>query len=346
MQAMTVHQPQPITHSTSQVPGAAQHAGASAATLVDMWLRTMRRSVHTGPAYARDISQFMQWRAEHENALADADREIAFTSPVAIDITVMYRGKQQVITAVVDVCNLPLATISRPDLEAYAEHLAGLGLAATTQQRRLNAVRSLLSFCHDIGAIPFNVGARLAMPDAEDKLSERILSKEEVHAMFAKTSKPRDRLILRILYYTGARVEELASLTWRNVNKAENGNGLVTLFGKRNKTRVVPIPAKVAKDLLATRGEAALDAPVFVSQKGGALDTSQVWRIVSEAAKRAEIIDKNVSPHWLRHAHASHALDKGAPATLVRDTLGHSSLAITSRYAHARPSESSAYYLE
>ena len=337
MQAMTVHQPQPITHSTSQVPGAAQHAGASAATLVDMWLRTMRRSVHTGPAYARDISQFMQWRAEHESTT---------TSRITVDIVVMHRGKQQVITPEVDVCDLPLATISRPDLEAYAEHLAGLGLAATTQQRRLNAVRSLLSFCHDIGAIPFNVGARLAMPDAEEKLSQRILSTEEVHAMFAKTSKPRDRLILRMLYFTGARVEELAGLTWRNVAKADNGEGLITLFGKRNKTRVVRIPAKEVKDLLTTRGDAALDAPVFTSQKGGALDTSQVWRIVSSAAKRADITDKNVSPHWLRHAHASHALDKGAPVTLVRDTLGHSSLAITSRYAHARPSDSSAYYLE
>ena len=337
MQAMTVHQPQPITHSTSQVPGAAQHAGASAATLVDMWLRTMRRSVHTGPAYARDISQFMQWRAEHESTT---------TSRITVDIVVMHRSQRQVKSPEVDVCDLPLATLSRPDLENYAEYLAGLSLAATTQQRRLNAVRSLLSFAHDIGAIPFNVGARLAMPDAEEKLSERILSQEEVHAIFAHTSKPRDRMILRVLYYTGARVEELAGLTWRNVASADQGDGLVTLFGKRNKTRVVRIPAKVARELLALRGDAALDAPVFTSQKGGALDTSQVWRIVSSAAKRADITDKNVSPHWLRHAHASHALDKGAPVTLVRDTLGHSSLAITSRYAHARPSDSSAYYLE
>jgi integrase/recombinase XerD len=53
----------------------------------------------------------------------------------------------------------------------------------------------------------------------------------------------------------------------------------------------------------------------------------------------------NVSPHWRRHSHASHALERGASVTLVRDTLGHSSLAITSLYTHAKPSESSALHL-
>lgn len=331
MDSLTVYQPQPISAAPNQ------YAGIPTETLVDMWLRNMRRSIHTGPAYARDISQFMQWRADQ----AGAD---IYT--IAVTITVMHRGQRKTVIPDVDICPLPLATFSRPELEEYAEHIAGLDLAASTQQRRLNTVRSLLSYAHDIGALPLNVGARLALPDAEDRLGERILSHEEVHAIFAHTSKPRDRMILRMLYYTGARVEELASLTWRNVVKADNGDGLISLFGKRNKSRTVRVPAKIAKELFTLRGDAALDEPVFTSQKGGTLDTSQVWRIVSSAAKRAGITDKNVSPHWLRHAHASHALDKGAPVTLVRDTLGHSSLAITSRYAHARPSDSSAYYLE
>jgi integrase/recombinase XerD len=73
---------------------------------------------------------------------------------------------------------------------------------------------------------------------------------------------------------------------------------------------------------------------------GSPLDASQAWRIVRAAAKAAGI-DRIVSPHWLRHAHASHALDRGAKVTVVRDTLGHSSIAVTDRYAHARPGESS-----
>jgi integrase/recombinase XerD len=69
-----------------------------------------------------------------------------------------------------------------------------------------------------------------------------------------------------------------------------------------------------------------------------------VWRIVRAAAARAGI-SLAVSPHWLRHAHASHALDRGAPIHLVQATLGHASVATTGKYLHARPTDSSARYL-
>ncbi len=98
------------------------------------------------------------------------------------------------------------------------------------------------------------------------------------------------------------------------------------------------------KALQGLRGDAGAAAPVFVSQKGGRLDETQVHRIVKAATVRAGIVD-NVSAHWLRHSHASHALDRGANIALVRDTLGHSSLAVTSRYTHAKPNESSALHL-
>jgi len=97
--------------------------------------------------------------------------------------------------------------------------------------------------------------------------------------------------------------------------------------------------------LLDLRGDGGnADDPVFRSRKGGALDPSQVHRIVGKAARRAGI-KAPVSPHWLRHAHASHALDRGAPIHLVQATLGHASVATTGKYLHARPSESSAKYL-
>ncbi len=76
----------------------------------------------------------------------------------------------------------------------------------------------------------------------------------------------------------------------------------------------------------------------------GTLDPSAAWRIVRKAAARAEV-DGNVSPHWLRHAHASHALERGAPVALLRDTLGHASVSTTNGYLHARPNDSSARYL-
>jgi integrase/recombinase XerD len=81
------------------------------------------------------------------------------------------------------------------------------------------------------------------------------------------------------------------------------------------------------------------------SRKGGEpLTDSGIWRIVKAAAQRAGI-EVPVSPHWLRHAHASHALDRGAPIHLVQATLGHASITTTGRYLHARPKESSSKFL-
>jgi len=96
--------------------------------------------------------------------------------------------------------------------------------------------------------------------------------------------------------------------------------------------------------LMPLRAEGQVDGPVFRSRKRGHLCPTQIWRIVRRAAKRAGIL-KAVSTHWLRHAHASHALDRGAPISLVQSTLGHSSVATTGRYLHARPNDSSSKYL-
>jgi integrase/recombinase XerD len=119
----------------------------------------------------------------------------------------------------------------------------------------------------------------------------------------------------------------------------------VTVFGKGSKTRVVLLPNTIWRELLRFRQGAALDAPVFPSRRGGGhLDPSAIERIVQRAARRAGLEGK-VSPHWLRHSHATHALERGAPIHLVAATLGHSSVATTGRYLHARPTDSSSRYL-
>lgn len=125
-----------------------------------------------------------------------------------------------------------------------------------------------------------------------------------------------------------------------------NGDGAqITVFGKGGKTRAIQLPASVATALSELRGEAAEDDPVFRSRKhGAALKTVAVLRIVRQAARRAGI-ESAVSPHWLRHAHASHALDRGAPIHLVQATLGHASITTAGRYLHARPNDRSSRFL-
>jgi integrase/recombinase XerD len=106
----------------------------------------------------------------------------------------------------------------------------------------------------------------------------------------------------------------------------------------------VLLPASVWRELEGL-GRGPADAPVFPSRRGGGhLHPTAIERIVLKAARRAGL-DGRVSPHWLRHAHATHALDRGAPIHLVQATLGHASVATTGRYLHARPTDSSARYL-
>ena len=86
------------------------------------------------------------------------------------------------------------------------------------------------------------------------------------------------------------------------------------------------------------------NAAVFISQLGSPLSKGQLWRIVKAAALRAGLSD-SVTTHSLRHSHASHALENGASLALVRDTLGHASIATTSLYVHSRPNESSSKFI-
>lgn len=239
----------------------------------------------------------------------------------------------------------PLAEITLSDLQEFANSLSAL--SANTQKRTLNAVKSLFSFAHKLGYIRFNVGAALKAPAAKHTLAERILTESEVHSMIALTPRKRDQLLLRILYASAGRVSEICALTWADV-QPNGDSGQLTLFGKGGKTRAVKLSKATWQALQTHRAQSAPGSapasPVFISQKGGSLDASQVHRIVRAAAQRAGITG-NVSPHWLRHSHASHALDRGASVALVRDTLGHASLAVTSMYTHAKPNESSALHL-
>ena len=104
-----------------------------------------------------------------------------------------------------------------------------------------------------------------------------------------------------------------------------------------------PLPETTWRSLMDLKGDALTDAPVFPSKSGKPLDRSRVLRIVKDAVRAG--VNPNATTHWLRHAHASHALDRGAPIHLVEATLGHASIAATSRYLHARPGDSSARFI-
>jgi len=235
----------------------------------------------------------------------------------------------------------PLAAVTVGDVQAFGDSLAAL--ASASRARKLSAVKSLLSFSHRVGYLAFNVGAVVKLPPIKATLAERIMEEGAVQRLLALENNPRNAALLRMIYGAGLRISEVCGLRWRDL-APRAATGQATVFGKGGKTRAVVLPASVWRAVMALRGDAGPDAPVFRSQKGDCLDPSQVHRVVKTAAKRAGL-PPAVSAHWLRRAHASHALDRGAPVSLVQATLGHASLATTGRYTHARPSESSGRFL-
>jgi integrase/recombinase XerD len=235
----------------------------------------------------------------------------------------------------------PLQAVTLGDVQAYTDRRRHM--AASTQARTINTLRSLFRFLHTIGYLPFNVALPVKPPAVKNTLAERILSESDVYRLLHRAEgNPRNDALLLLAYASGGRVSELAALKWRDV-QARGDAGQVTIFGKGGKTRAILLPAAAWRKL-EELGVGAPDAPVFRSRAGGHLSTVQVWRIVRKAALDAGI-PVAASPHWLRHAHASHALDRQAPIHLVQQTLGHASLATTSKYAHAKPNDSSGRYL-
>jgi integrase/recombinase XerD len=217
-------------------------------------------------------------------------------------------------------------------------------LKITSQNRALTTIKSLLSFGQETGYLPFNVGAAVRLRPSRNRLAERILDESEVTRLIEAAPEGRDRVLLRLLYVSGARAGELCGLKWRDAQARQEG-GQITVFGKGGRTRTILLKPRDWQLLLSVKGSAGADEPVFRSRNGGGhLDTSQVRRIVYATAGKAGL-EKKISPHWLRHAHASHALERSAPIHLVQATLGHASLSTTGRYLHARPTESSSFYL-
>lgn len=240
----------------------------------------------------------------------------------------------------------PLHLVTLAEVQGFAMSLADKKLALSTQRTIMAAVKSLISFGNKSEILPRNVGALVELPEALDTLNERLLSELEVQTMIILEKNPRNRAILRLLYIGGLRVSELCSLKWKHL-QVRGDSGQVTVIGKGFKTRSVLLPKSLWTELMQLRGDSGDNDPIFRSRKSSNdshLTRERVHQIVKAAAKRAGINEK-VSPHWLRHAHASHALERGAKIHLVAETLGHSSVAVTGRYLHARPTESSSLYL-
>jgi integrase/recombinase XerD len=234
-----------------------------------------------------------------------------------------------------------LAEIELADLQAWDTSLAAD--RPTSRVRRLASAKSLLAFAHGLGAIATNPGQALRLAKPTATTSERILAEADVLRMIGAEPNENRKALLRLLYLCGLRASEAAALCWRDMTPVGKA-GEARILGKGARLRTVGIPAALWRDLVALSPARPPAAAVVPTVAGRHFDRQAVHRAVRSAARRAGI-KAAVSPHWLRHSHASHALDRGAPPQVVQQNLGHASLATTTRYLHARRGDHSSNYL-
>jgi len=246
---------------------------------------------------------------------------------------------------------LPSGALRAATVEDVRDALAVItrDVSASAGRQYSLRVKSLLSYGHDLGYLQFNAGTVIKVrSEARSRgaaLAKRIISEVDVALLVRHARTRRDRIMLQVLYAGGLRVSELVNLTWSAVIPREKGVQL-NVLGKGGVERNVLLPEAVSRSLLSLRGDAGRNDAVLASRKGcGKLRERAVLGTVKRAAKAAGI-EAPVSPHWLRHAHAAHAIDRGATLPEVQSTLGHGNIATTSGYLHARPKTSSGLHLD
>ena len=271
------------------------------------WMATERgRSLNTLAAYRRDLRGYTTWLGEQSGTLGD---------------------------------------VTTSELEQFVAARRATGAAAASVARQLAAVRMLHRFMVEEGTRPDDPTADLAGVRVPAGIPHP-LSEDEVATLLACVagSDPvalRDRALLELLYGTGARISEVCGLVLGDIDREA---GLVRLFGKGSKERIVPFGSfasaalgewlgrsgrpHLAPDQWERRGDAE---SVFLNLRGRRLSRQAGWAIVKHYGDLCGLSAK-LSPHVLRHSCATHLLDHGADLRIVQELLGHASISTTQVY--------------
>ncbi|HEY9768551.1 MAG TPA: tyrosine-type recombinase/integrase [Coleofasciculaceae cyanobacterium] len=236
-----------------------------------------------------------------------------------------------------------LQEVKLEDILLWLESFQLRGKSQNTINNKLAAIKSLFSFGVKTGYLFANPASMIKTTKAKDALNERILQAEEVKNLINAATNERDRAILILLYILGLRISELVGLNWSDFQPTSEAIA-VTIFGKGHKTRTLLIGNQLWSELQQLTKSDRTEA-VFLSRFGNRLDRHAIHRLIKKAVEKAGI-NPHTSAHWLRHAHACHSLNNGAGIDLLMKSLGHSSLAVTSRYLHVQPSECTSKFID
>ncbi|HPN84003.1 MAG TPA: site-specific tyrosine recombinase XerD [Victivallales bacterium] len=234
--------------------------------------------------------------------------------------------------------------VDRDNILDYLGACKDKGMESSTVARRLVSIKVFFRFLFSERLINEDITDIMDSPKLWRLLPD-MLSNQEMEQFLksfsTNTKSPlefRNRVILETIYACGLRVSEAAGLEIGSIRFDE---GLLRVFGKGGKERIVPI-ADFTADLLKKYisevrpqfcANTEPNAKLFVSRTGKVLDRERIWAIVKEAAKIAGIT-KNIHPHTLRHSFASHLLENGADLRIIQELLGHADIGTTQIYTH------------
>jgi integrase/recombinase XerC len=228
--------------------------------------------------------------------------------------------------------------VSEHDVRAFIAAMHRKGQGGKTLQRLLSAIRSFYAWLLREGLAKANPATGVRAPKSGRKLPET-LDADAVSSLLDfpadSTIAKRDKAILELFYSSGLRLAELVGLRW---DQFDLNGGMLTVTGKGNKTRMVPVGGKALAALLAWRKArvefAGTDLEqVFVSRNGLPLSSRAVQGRIKYWARR-QGLPQNVYPHLLRHSFASHLLESSGDLRAVQELLGHSDISTTQIYTH------------
>lgn len=226
-------------------------------------------------------------------------------------------------------------------LREFVYHLKDVGLAPASIRRSVSALRTYYRFLLGDGHVVRDPTERIETPRRWRTLPD-VLSVDEATRLLAAPTldEPlvfRDRAMLELAYGAGLRVSEWITLATRDVLMAD---GLVRVFGKGSKERLVPIGRRAVgavavylRELRPRLDRGAGDGKLLLNARGRPLSRMGAWKVVRKYVTMAGIV-KRVTPHTLRHSFATHLLEGGADLRAVQEMLGHADISTTQIYTH------------
>lgn len=228
--------------------------------------------------------------------------------------------------------------VAQEDVESYIRYLTSQRKSAATVTRSLASLKSFYSYLMSQGWVDRNPARGLAPAKVERKLPQILTSKEV--ELFLEQPDPsdakgcRDRAMLELLYATGIRVSELIGLNLEHINLSA---GFIRCVS-RDKERIIPLyPAAIRalSDYLEHVRPQMLEHPdepaLFVNMSGERMSRQGFWKIIKHYQEKAGI-QKEITPHTLRHSFAAHLLENGADLRSIQEMLGHADISSTQIY--------------